>query len=91
MMSIIVNAITIKFKFMAHFVAVVDLVYWRDLKKSGICFGSTLVLLLLISYFSLLLVLTYTSIAMLTVTVSFFIYKKTLAAVQKSGEGHPFK
>ncbi|XP_014670845.1 PREDICTED: reticulon-4-like [Priapulus caudatus] len=69
----------------------VDLVYWRDLKKSGVCFGSTLLVLLMVSYFSLMLVLTYASIALLTVTISFYVYKKAVQAVQKSSEGHPFK
>jgi hypothetical protein len=70
---------------------VVELIYWRDVKKTGIAFGSMLVLLLSLALFSVLSVVAYLSLAALTVTVSFCVYKKVLGAVQKSGEGHPFK
>lgn len=70
---------------------VLDLVYWRDPKKTGIVFGSMLVLLLSLALFSVLSVVAYLSLAALTVTVSFRVYKQVLQAVQKTGEGHPFK
>jgi len=70
---------------------VVDLIYWRDIKKTGIVFGSMMVLLISLAIFSLLSVAAYLSLAALTVTVSFRIYKNVLQAVQKTGEGHPFK
>jgi len=70
---------------------VIDLVYWRDPKKTGIVFGSMLVLLLSLALFSVLSVVAYLSLAALTVTVSFRVYKQVLQAVQKTGEGHPFK
>lgn len=70
---------------------VVELLYWRDVKKSGIVFGSLMVLLLSLALFSVLSVVAYLSLAALTVTLSFRIYKNVLGAVQKSGEGHPFK
>ena len=72
-------------------VAVLDLIYWRDPKKTGIVFGSMLVLLLSLALFSVLSVVAYLSLAGLTVTISFVVYKKVLQAVQKTGEGHPFK
>ena len=72
-------------------VAVIDLIYWRDVKKTGIVFGSMLVLLLSLALFSVLSVIAYLSLAGLTVTVSFCVYKKVLGAVQKTGDGHPFK
>eukprot|EP00105_Crassostrea_gigas_P001299 XP_011413404.1 PREDICTED: reticulon-3 isoform X1 [Crassostrea gigas] len=68
-----------------------DLIYWRDVKKTGVVFGSMLFVLLSLSCFSVLSVLAYLSLAVLTVTLSFRIYKNVLQAVQKSGEGHPFK
>lgn len=70
---------------------VAEYVYWRDPKKSGIAFGATLVLLLSLKYFSLISVVAYLTLALLSVTVSFRIYKNVLQAVQKSNEGHPFK
>jgi cell shape-determining protein MreD len=71
--------------------AVVELVYWRDPKKSGIVFGTVLGVLLSLSYFSLISVVAYLSLALLTGTISFRIYKNVLQAVQKTSDGHPFK
>ncbi|XP_052106803.1 reticulon-1-A-like isoform X2 [Mytilus californianus] len=68
-----------------------ELIYWRDLKKTGIVFGSMLFILLSLAVFSVLSVLAYLSLAVLSVTLSFRIYKNVLAAVQKSGDAHPFK
>lgn len=65
--------------------------YWRDPKVSGICFGSGLAILLAISAFSVISVIAYTSLLVLVGTVSFRIYKNVLQAVQKTSEGHPFK
>jgi hypothetical protein len=70
---------------------VLDLIYWRDVKKTGVVFGSTLVLLLSLSLFSVLSVVAYLSLITLTITISYRIYKNVLAAVQKTGEGHPFQ
>jgi hypothetical protein len=70
---------------------VIELVYWRDVKKSGVVFGGMMVTLLSLAFFSVLSVLAYLSLAVLTVTLSFRIYKNVLQAVQKSGDGHPFK
>jgi uncharacterized iron-regulated membrane protein len=76
---------------LSHPFTVVDLVYWRDLKKSGIVCGSGFVLLVSLTLFSVLSVAAYLSLALLTLTMSFVIYKKVMAAVQKTDEGHPFK
>ncbi|XP_074640042.1 reticulon-1-A-like [Tubulanus polymorphus] len=70
---------------------VLDLIYWRDIKKSGIVFGSMMVTLISLATFSVLSVMAYLSLVVLTVTLSFSIYKKVLQAVQKTGDGHPFK
>ena len=71
--------------------AVLDLIYWRDVKKRGGVFGSMMLMLLSLAMFSVLSVAAYLALAGLTVTVSFRVYKNILGAVQKSGEGHPFK
>jgi len=69
---------------------VVDLIYWKDIKKSAVVAASSLLLLIALSIFSVLSVISYISLAVLTVTFSYAVYKRTLAAVQKSNEGHPF-
>ncbi|XP_012679100.1 reticulon-4a isoform X2 [Clupea harengus] len=70
---------------------VVDLVYWRDTQRSGVVFGASLFLLLSLSVCSIVSVCAYIALALLSVTISFRIYKGILQAVQKSEEGHPFK
>jgi len=68
----------------------VDLIYWKDIKKSAVVAASSLFLLISLSIFSVLSVVSYISLAVLTVTFSYAVYKRTLAAVQKSNDGHPF-
>ncbi|KAB7507860.1 Reticulon-1-A [Armadillidium nasatum] len=70
---------------------VVNLIYWRDVKKSAIVFGAVMLVLLSLTYFSLISVVAYTSLAVLVGTAAFRIYKNIMQAVQKSQDGHPFK
>nr|XP_015217945.1 PREDICTED: reticulon-4 isoform X1 [Lepisosteus oculatus] len=70
---------------------VVDLLYWRDIKRTGVVFGASLFLLLSLTVCSIVSVCSYLALALLSVTVTFRIYKGVLQAVQKSDEGHPFK
>nr|XP_015205717.1 PREDICTED: reticulon-1 isoform X2 [Lepisosteus oculatus] len=69
----------------------IDLLYWRDLKQTGIVFGSVLLLLFSLTQFSVVSVIAYLALAALSATISFRIYKSVLQAVQKTDEGHPFK
>ncbi|XP_063293788.1 reticulon-3 [Pelobates fuscus] len=71
--------------------AVRDLLFWRDVKKSGLVFGVTMVLLLSLAAFSIISVISYLILSLLTVTISYRIYKSVMQAVQKSDDGHPFK
>uniref|UniRef100_A0A8C3WZX1 Reticulon n=1 Tax=Catagonus wagneri TaxID=51154 RepID=A0A8C3WZX1_9CETA len=71
--------------------AVHDLIFWRDVKKTGFVFGTTLIVLLSLAAFSVISVVSYLILALLTVTISFRVYKSVIQAVQKSEEGHPFK
>nr|XP_057904744.1 reticulon-4-like isoform X3 [Doryrhamphus excisus] len=71
--------------------AVVDLLYWRDVKTTGVVFGAALLLLLSLTVCSIVSVCSYIGLALLSVTVCFRIYKGILQAIQKSDEGHPFK
>lgn len=68
-----------------------ELVYWRDPKKSAVAFGMSLLVLLSLATFSVISVLSYLLLALLCVTITFRIYKSVIQAVQKSEEGHPFK
>ncbi|XP_030298387.1 reticulon-1-A isoform X11 [Sparus aurata] len=70
---------------------VVDLLYWRDVKTTGIVFGAALLLLLSLMVCSIVSVCSYIGLALLSVTICFRIYKGILQAIQKSDEGHPFK
>lgn len=70
---------------------VVDLIYWRDVKKTGVVFGSLMVILLSLAYLSLISVVAYTSLALLSGTITFRVYKNIMQAIQKSQDGHPFK
>lgn len=69
----------------------IDLLYWRDIKQTGIVFGSFLLLLFSLTQFSVVSVVAYLALAVLSATISFRIYKSVLQAVQKTDEGHPFK
>uniref|UniRef100_A0A2K6BFP8 Reticulon n=1 Tax=Macaca nemestrina TaxID=9545 RepID=A0A2K6BFP8_MACNE len=71
--------------------AVVDLLYWRDMKKTGVVFGASLFLLLSLTVFSIVSVTAYIALALLSVTISFRIYRGVIQAIQKSDEGHPFR
>ncbi|XP_026165116.1 reticulon-4 isoform X3 [Mastacembelus armatus] len=71
--------------------AVVDLLYWRDVKTTGVVFSATLLLLLSLTVCSIVSVSSYIGLALLSVTICFRIYKGILQAIQKSDEGHPFK
>ncbi|XP_075935076.1 reticulon-1-A-like isoform X3 [Anarhichas minor] len=70
---------------------VVDLLYWRDVKTTGVVFGAALLLLLSLTLCSIVSVSSYVGLALLSVTICFRIYKGILQAIQKSDEGHPFK
>ncbi|XP_074024088.1 reticulon-4 isoform X3 [Numenius arquata] len=71
--------------------SVIDLLYWRDIKKTGVVFGASLFLLLSLTVFSIVSVTAYIALALLSVTISFRIYKGVIQAIQKSDEGHPFR
>lgn len=68
-----------------------ELVYWRDPKKSGVVFGAIFVVLIALTCLSLISVVAYTSLAVLSGTFAFRVYKAVLQAIQKTDEGHPFK
>ncbi|XP_054039951.1 reticulon-3 [Rissa tridactyla] len=71
--------------------AVHDLLFWRDVKKTGLVFGASLLLLLSLATFSAVSVVAHLALALLSVTISLRVYKAVVQAVQKSEEGHPFR
>ncbi|XP_026572190.1 reticulon-3 [Pseudonaja textilis] len=85
--SSVLHAIT---KLLAQF-SVRDLIFWRDVKKTGTVFSTTLILLLSLAAFSVISVVSYLILALLSVTICFRVYKSVIQAVQKSEDGHPFK
>jgi hypothetical protein len=68
-----------------------ELVYWRDPKKSGAVFGAIFVVLIALTFLSFISVVAYTSLAVLSATFAFRIYKNVLQAINKTQDGHPFK
>ncbi|XP_016112022.1 reticulon-4-like isoform X1 [Sinocyclocheilus grahami] len=71
--------------------AVLELLYWRDVRATGLVLGCSLFLLLSLLSCSIISVLSYSALALLSLTLSFRTYRGVLQAVQKSDEGHPFK
>ncbi|CAG9822640.1 unnamed protein product [Phaedon cochleariae] len=68
-----------------------SLVYWREPKRSAPVFGGVLLVLLALTYLSLISVVAYLSLISLFGTIGFRIYKNIVQAIQKTGDGHPFK
>merc|ERR1712218_205140 len=68
-----------------------SLMYWDNPRDSGIICGSVLVCLLAVRYISLISVIGNLSLALVTATMSFRIYKSVLTAVNKTQDGHPSK
>lgn len=73
------------------FCAVEALIYWRNPKKSGVVFGGVMTILLSLCFMSLISVVAYTLMLTIIATFSYRTYKDILQAIQKNGEGHPFK
>ncbi|XP_058242143.1 reticulon-1a isoform X2 [Hemibagrus wyckioides] len=70
---------------------VVELLHWRDVRKTAVLFSSVLLLLFSLTQFSVVSVMAYLALAALSTTISFRVYKSVLQAVQKTDDGHPFK
>jgi hypothetical protein len=68
-----------------------DLLLWTNPKKSGAVLAALLVTLISLACCSLLSVIAYMSMTALAVSFTFVLYKKVMAAIQKSNEGHPFQ
>ncbi|KAM3865332.1 reticulon-3-like [Diretmus argenteus] len=71
--------------------SVLQLVHWREPKKSAAVFGLSLLVLVSVATLSVISVVSYLLLACLCVTITFRVYKSVIQAIQKSEEGHPFK
>ncbi|CAH3145274.1 unnamed protein product [Pocillopora meandrina] len=70
---------------------VIDLIYWRCLKKTGIVVAIELVLLFSLTMYTFLSVVTFFSMALLTVSLLYRVGMTVMGAIQKSGTENPFK
>lgn len=71
---------------------VIDLLLWRDVKKTGVTLASLVVLLLSLSLFSVLSVFAYFGLVALTISVSFRLYSSVMGMINKTTEVFsPFK
>ncbi|XP_077968149.1 uncharacterized protein LOC120327072 isoform X7 [Styela clava] len=70
---------------------VVDLIYWRDVKKTAFVFTFLLLILVSLVCYSVISVAAYAGLALLTVTVAFRLYKIVLQTLNGTQQPHPFQ
>ncbi|XP_015226956.1 PREDICTED: reticulon-3-like [Cyprinodon variegatus] len=73
------------------FQAAVELIHWREPKKSMAAFILSLIVLVSVATLSVISVVSYLLLACLCVTITFRVYKSVIQAIQKSNDGHPFR
>ncbi|XP_038144153.1 reticulon-3-like [Cyprinodon tularosa] len=73
------------------FQAAVELIHWREPKKSMAAFILSLIVLVSVATLSVISVFSYLLLACLCVTITFRVYKSVIQAIQKSNDGHPFR
>uniref|UniRef100_A0A672I880 Reticulon n=1 Tax=Salarias fasciatus TaxID=181472 RepID=A0A672I880_SALFA len=71
--------------------ASLQLVQWKEPKKSAAAFGMSMLVLVSVATLSVISVVSYLLLACLCVTITFRVYKSVIQAIQKSDEGHPFR
>lgn len=69
----------------------VELIYWRCPKTTVAVFGSLFNLLVALSLYSFVTVVSYAALSVLTLTFSFVTYRKCLSAFQKKADVNPFQ
>jgi len=70
---------------------VLDIIYWRDPKKSGIALALCLLALFILGRYPILSVIAYTGLAVLAATLGFRIYKAIEGQIKKTGSENPFQ
>lgn len=68
-----------------------DLVYWRDPKKSAIALSLSLLAIFIVAKYPLLSILSYSGLAVLAGTLGFRIFKAVEAQIKKTGGENPFQ
>uniref|UniRef100_A0A0N4ZL96 Reticulon-like protein n=1 Tax=Parastrongyloides trichosuri TaxID=131310 RepID=A0A0N4ZL96_PARTI len=69
---------------------VMDILYWRDPKKSGAALGVILISLLLLTKLSLISLFSYASLLILTTTLGFRLFKAVEGRLKTGDNGNPF-
>jgi hypothetical protein len=64
---------------------VLELIYWRDVRKSGVVFGATLVFLLCLATMSVISVVAYIGLMVLAATVTLRVAKLVMEKMGKDG------
>ena len=72
-------------------ILVIDLIYWKCMKKTGVVFVLDLVLLFSLTMYTFLSVVTFFSMALLTVSLLYRVGMTVMGAIQKTGTDNPFK
>ncbi|XP_032364912.1 reticulon-3 [Etheostoma spectabile] len=68
-----------------------QLVHWKEPKKSACAFGVSLLILVSVATLSVISVVSYLLLTVLCITITFRVYKSVIQAVQKSDQRHPFR
>jgi len=68
-----------------------EVLYWHSPLKTGVIFFSCFSVLFLLSIYSAVAVFAYAALSILTVTFSFVVYRRCIAAIQKSPDVNPFQ
>ncbi|VDN34424.1 unnamed protein product, partial [Cylicostephanus goldi] len=74
-----------------NIVLVLDIIYWRDPKRSGIALSVILLAVFILAKYPILSVFAYTGLAILAGTLGFRIYKTVESQVKKTDGENPFK
>ncbi|XP_005001380.1 reticulon-2 isoform X1 [Cavia porcellus] len=70
---------------------VVDLLYWKDTRTSGVVFTGLMVSLLCLLHFSIVSVAAHVALLLLCATISLRVYRKVLQAVHRGDGANPFQ
>ncbi|VDM40886.1 unnamed protein product [Toxocara canis] len=75
----------------SEIISVLDLIYWRNPKKSAVVLSLTILLLLVFAKYPLITVLSYLGLAVLGGTLGFRLYKIAEAQLRKTDGANPFQ
>ncbi|CAI2354249.1 unnamed protein product [Caenorhabditis sp. 36 PRJEB53466] len=69
---------------------ILDVIYWRDAKKSAVVLSLVLLALFILAKYPLLTVITYTLLGALVAAAGFRVFKKVESQIKKTDAEHPF-